>query len=608
MRTLMAVALLMACGRSTLSQPSDGLLLMPQVLDFGTRVVGSRERQTVAVSNGGAAPRSLALSTEAPFATAQSLQIGRGESVELLVDFAPTAPGAYVRTLSVGSSTVELRGVGVESPVCIDGPCDDATVDEDTGDCVRRPLDGTVCTDACIVGGTCRQGLCAGPSRSCDDGNVCTIDGCAADGCHHVAVTCDAPTDPCQAALCDPTLGCRTVAVADGTSCAASLCQAQGQCLNQRCVRPSARTLSPRWTYHSSNQLHFTGVSDSNDNVYFVECDSRCRAVSLNSAGSTRFRTELPGLQGRAARIQSQLLESGVYLLVMPPSLVAVRASDGVLLWSQAVSMPVLTAGLATAHDGSVGWLVSELLDDVSQIPPEIELRVFEVQTGRVRLVTTLAYGDEASRPVVDEDSRAWLREGPSFNPTLRVVDANGAATSRPLRPSLEPVAVFAGQLVLSDQSIVRGGVVLPAPAGSTLDVSSVLQLASHRYALTSDALHRSDASTAGPGVALRVDVSRRSYIFASAQEHVVLASVVEGADQLPRLTIEGIDPAGVSDFICDAVEPQSFVSEVVGYTGRLLLYRSFKGIGAIDLGSLGLARGWSTPNGTPGNARHSLQ
>jgi len=135
--------------------------------------------------------------------------------------------------------------------------CDDGNVcTADTCDAIQgcRNIvvpDGVVCSDGDVCNGaeTCQSGLClVGPPPDCDDGNVCTADSCdAVLGCQNTPLadgascddgdvcngtsTCQTgacnPGTPlncedgnaCTADSCDAVLGCRNLAIADGTTC-----------------------------------------------------------------------------------------------------------------------------------------------------------------------------------------------------------------------------------------------------------------------------------------------------------------------------------------------------------------------------------------------------
>ena len=157
------------------------------------------------------------------------------------------------------------------------GPCDVAVCA--AGQCAKTAgADGAPCSspaieaDACLDGGTCLGGACAGLPVDCDDGEPCTQDwcdpatGCAttpesdgmgcvtgaieddpcavsgicSDGeCGPMPVVCD-DGNPCTSDTCTPGSGCAASAIADGAACstasiAADACAQGGQCLSGAC-------------------------------------------------------------------------------------------------------------------------------------------------------------------------------------------------------------------------------------------------------------------------------------------------------------------------------------------------------------------------------------
>ena len=92
--------------------------------------------------------------------------------------------------------------------------------------CLGKPTGSDCTTDACLSGQKCAQGLClGGQPKLCDDGNGCTLDGCAAPG-------------GCTVTLPPPGLGCD-----DGEACTSvSECQGgacvgvQNACMKDKCI------------------------------------------------------------------------------------------------------------------------------------------------------------------------------------------------------------------------------------------------------------------------------------------------------------------------------------------------------------------------------------
>ena len=142
-----------------------------------------------------------------------------------------------------------------------DDSCTVTTCQQATGKCVAKTQPaGVACTsgDACLVGGTCNAaGACAGKKKSCDDGEVCTMDSCAAKvGCQNVALqegkTCDdgnpcSKEDVCKAGVCAGAQACACKADAE---CAqyedGDLCNGLWQCVDGACkVAPGSAVLCP---------------------------------------------------------------------------------------------------------------------------------------------------------------------------------------------------------------------------------------------------------------------------------------------------------------------------------------------------------------------------
>jgi len=163
---------------------------------------------------------------------------------------------------------------------CTAGPpplCDDANrCTRDRCDlargCVFEPgPDDVPCSSPFVCGGSCRAGTCIGDHPAdCDDGNSCTTDTCdvAGNACRNevrvdgapcddpdpcivggicaagtcaggTLVTCD-DGEPCTADWCDPSVGCTSRNVADGTACDDdSICTTVDACAGGVCTGPA---------------------------------------------------------------------------------------------------------------------------------------------------------------------------------------------------------------------------------------------------------------------------------------------------------------------------------------------------------------------------------
>jgi hypothetical protein len=154
--------------------------------------------------------------------------------------------------------------------VCTTDSCDPVLGCQNTA-----VLDGTACGDGDLCNGdeTCQLGVCSnGTPLNCDDGELCTVDGCdAVLGCQNIPLadgspcadgdlcngdetcqtgTCTAGTPPncddgniCTGDSCDPALGCQNTPVTDGTSCAdGDLCNGAETCQAGSCLPGSPLT------------------------------------------------------------------------------------------------------------------------------------------------------------------------------------------------------------------------------------------------------------------------------------------------------------------------------------------------------------------------------
>ncbi len=149
---------------------------------------------------------------------------------------------------------------------CDDGnPCTDDVCDKTTGACAQTP-NTAACddNDACTDKDACKDGVCAGGPKSCDDGKPCTADSCdaakrasvnvavaddtacddgslctsgdvcAAGACKGTKVACD-DGNPCTDDSCDKAKGCLTKANTDncddGNACSSGDVCKDGVCL-----------------------------------------------------------------------------------------------------------------------------------------------------------------------------------------------------------------------------------------------------------------------------------------------------------------------------------------------------------------------------------------
>jgi hypothetical protein len=128
----------------------------------------------------------------------------------------------------------------VNTVQCNDGnPCTYDSCNQANG-CVYEPISNNVCSDgdSCTTGDKCEFGECIGQGvKTCDDGNVCTDDGCDG-GCSKTpnSNVCKLDDNPCTQEVCEAGQ-CKATAAFNGLQCGAASgnpCM-EGQCSNGTC-------------------------------------------------------------------------------------------------------------------------------------------------------------------------------------------------------------------------------------------------------------------------------------------------------------------------------------------------------------------------------------
>lgn len=505
MRRLWWLLVLSACGDRLVVPTGSAELSLPEAVRFPPTAISFSRQQRVVLTNRARAPRTVTLSTTAPFSVeGAELLVPGGADVELSITFSPVAAGAVEGALLVDDVAVPLEGTGVEAPACAaPGVCETVRFDADALTCVREPKpDGTACEDLlqCVEGGACQRGVCLGRAARCDDGNACTTDACAVGtGCQHSTVECAAPTNPCLAPRCDPRLGCTTSPVQDGTPCGAvscelanvclagacravvppegftcapaSACRGEGQCRNKACVTPAERELLPRWTYTSNDgDFRFEGVTDAQGHWYWVECGAgaapnghRCNAVSRTAEGLERFRTPVngPGVLHGTTR-HTQLLADGRFVFVTnEATLAAIDAATGALLWQRSLTALPSTSyrGVQELADDGHGQLWVVLRSEQNRRWRDA-LVLLDAATGAVR---SEGLHTQLRGLVLDEQGRAFAladeRFGSPADPVLpyrltRFDPDGGVALSVTLPTGQLPVMVVGDRVILQDDSV----------------------------------------------------------------------------------------------------------------------------------------------------------
>jgi hypothetical protein len=129
-------------------------------------------------------------------------------------------------------------GAGADCTQSLNNPCVSKATCQADGSC--KPITSVTCAPS---GNVCKLNVCdsqVGSSTAgtcilawtgvndttntpCNDNNVCTgannTDMCSNGVCTGAPVTCAQPSNTCQQATCDPTLGCQTSNKSDGTAC-----------------------------------------------------------------------------------------------------------------------------------------------------------------------------------------------------------------------------------------------------------------------------------------------------------------------------------------------------------------------------------------------------
>lgn len=272
------------CRDGGIDPTQAGYRVETQEIDFGKVLEGDSLSKDITVIATSASDITIDLATDPPFNVQPIVNVPGGSSNTVAVKFtAGTLPVTGEVRLSANNAkaTVKLKGIGVRPKVCTaSGPCKVSTYQIDTDTCLETEAgEGAACQpeSVCLEKGECHGGKCQGVARTCDDQSACTIDSCAMDvGCVHQMRACPAPTQACRVAACDPVMGCGTAQAPDGTPCgtvdcvkallcvggactevptpegfvcgAATPCQAEPKCKNQKCVGPDAGLMMPRTT------------------------------------------------------------------------------------------------------------------------------------------------------------------------------------------------------------------------------------------------------------------------------------------------------------------------------------------------------------------------
>lgn len=243
------------CGGPLQPVEPPALSVSPTSLAFPATWVGRSATLLLEVSNTGATT-TLTPTVTGPFTlSTTSLSVARGSTETLTVRFEPSMAGTETGLVTlVEGLTVPITASAMTPPMCLSSAtCFESSFDFDAAMCVERQRPpGSACTTNCITG-TCSGATCVGQSRSCDDGDACTIDACDETlGCLSTPRTCQPSTNPCLETRCDRVLGCVSENAPDGLVCGRDDCLATqvDVCISGACVtrvRPASARCVNRW-------------------------------------------------------------------------------------------------------------------------------------------------------------------------------------------------------------------------------------------------------------------------------------------------------------------------------------------------------------------------
>lgn len=505
---------LLACERAEMRAVAGDIAVAPAGLHF-QQWVGFPASRPLTLKNTSRADRTVTLATAPPFSVEGALTVPGGVEVTFPVSFDPSAAGSTAGSLTVSDGenvgVVALDGTAVVPPVCApSASCRTTAFDPVSGTCVESvSADGTACesANACLLGGACLRGACLGSALDCGDSNPCTVDSCEpATGCLHEAVRCAAPMDPCKVARCEPLLGCVEVDAADGTACGpadcvtakvcllgqcksvavpdgavcadATACQGQGVCRQQRCDRPAATPLTG-WSQLGEQLVSFRGVSDSSQNLYWVECavggiagawcmDSctLCAVTSVTKNGGQRFQAVLGGPPDDPQQLP-HLLAGAHFVYALKNSVGSVSTADGAAQWSVPLlaSMPGApdyanffgVRALAADSGGAVYLTIARWFQGGVDAVLARQNLLLKIDSSNGAVLLTRYYDSDLSGPVLDEHDNLYLGlvahtgiTAVAPVPQLLSLDPAGVERWRaPVTSSPTPLAAYHGEVTL---------------------------------------------------------------------------------------------------------------------------------------------------------------
>jgi hypothetical protein len=493
--------------------------VVPDVLECGRALVGEPSPCPLRVEPVDAV-RPTRWQFVGDFSGPVEVELGAGLSEVPLV-FQPQHPGRLegLATVSDGehTTTVRLLGTGVSPVDCQASACRRSVFDLETGRCVTEAEpDGTRCAaDRCVVDGLCVAGECVGEARVCDDADPCTEDRCSAtEGCLHAPRACPASTNPCEAPVCAPAVGCGVTPVVDGTPCGVGDCQTAPVCLGGRCERrpapigstcgatsacrgpghcladgscaPGPKVSPPiawRVTPIAGRKLSWWAPSADGRSTLVTESDQggAFRLHALDRDGRELFMVELSAEDSTLARVSQVVDDAGSLCLVTEHGVfrdVSVSCRDrqtGTRRWVRALGslgIPVNDpsngrANLMLQRVASVGQGDVLLLVMEGQQTHVLHALALDGPTGTLRWrVQRPGHG----RLLVGRGGETWMTSSPCFSQTVSVtrITSQGVALSDRVVPWA--LRAMAGDTPLGS---TRTEVVQVAPDGSARAVST---------------------------------------------------------------------------------------------------------------------------------------
>ena len=320
---------------------------------------------------------------------------------------------------------------------CVDppSPCEAATCDAVTGECVVQPANGGFAcddADACTLGEKCADGDCVqGTAINCLDDNPCTNDACdTTNGCVHVPIAapcfdgdlCTGP-DVCADGGCSPG---PEVPCDDGNACTSDGCNAGTGCTFDKipgCGECETAADCPSKLCVAGKCLEPSGVLEGNYTVYNTIDLAIVSGVEIVDGNLTIFgppEVQLPALKA----VTGDLIVHGG-----APNIV------------ETLSLPALTA-----VGGDMRIKATPLLTG-------IELPLLASVAGKVELMET-ANLVAADFGALEGHARIWVTN----NQKLATVDLSGLVNARKIRLAYNPTLVNVVANGLVSLSATEGG------------------------------------------------------------------------------------------------------------------------------------------------------